>query len=164
MCWYTCTLYGRLLGEGIVEHCVLSSQIVGGLVLTPASASRAYSCTAAPSLTSHHVWLRVFLHHRYSTPWICIHVEAAGAPLTDQNTLSDKGAGSPGCIPPLDCLRPLSEPKRLMCNVSLHCCTIGGPLSHYLLQVLLDFSGCFTLVWEPACTCMIRLLTAYAVR
>lgn len=49
-------------GAGVVK------QTVGGLVLTPASASQPCSCSSALSLTSHHVLLKPFLHHRRSTP------------------------------------------------------------------------------------------------
>lgn len=61
---------------------LVSPPTVGGLVLTPASASQpANSCTTTPSLTSHLVF-RAFLHHRYS-PLLAYSILCV--PLNDQN-------------------------------------------------------------------------------
>lgn len=70
MCWCTCTVYDTSLG-GWWWWCVCGGvvkQTVGGLVLTPAHASQPCSCSSVLSLTSHHVLLKPFLHHRRSTP------------------------------------------------------------------------------------------------
>lgn len=69
--------------------------------------------------------------------------------ISNENMLTDKGAGSRNWILPVSCLnfRPISEPMEQMCNVSLHCFAIGGlpfPVSPPHL-------ACFLTLPHPLC-------------
>lgn len=140
--------------EENVQQCVLSSRTVGG-------PNTCLCIPALPATQLHHSTVSHFTPclntisvSQAFTPLGLYDVEPVGALLSDQwskHALVDKGAGSPSWITQLGYfnLRPVSEPTVLMCNVSLHCCAIGGLPFPYLLHVLLDFSRGYTSIVLP---------------
>lgn len=93
-------------GLGVVK------QTVGGLVLTPAPAPQPCSCSSALSLTSHHVLLKPFLHHRRSTPAPPLPDTPIPPPKRSKHTLVNRG-----CVPPPDSLGSLGTGKALVLHL-----------------------------------------------
>lgn len=125
-----------------------------------------HTCLCTPALPATHLHHSIvthltpclntaFLHHRYLPPWAYMMWNLQGLywVISNQNThsLIKVAAGSPSWIPQLGSfnVRPICEPTELMCNVSLHCCPIGGLPFPCLLHILLGFSHFFTSIVPP---------------